>query len=195
MPSWAVLSPGYHYVGVAHGEWYRLLTGAFVHELPTAGALGIFHIVFNMWWLWRLGPLMERQLGRLRFLALYLIAALGSSVCVFLLDPDQLAIGASGAIFGLVGGYYVLSRKLRHDPLGGSGLLMFFVIWMVVSAGIASWQGHLGGLLAGLAVGAAFAYAPRDKGYAFWQGIGAALVLGLLLLAVGWQAMQLTGTV
>ena len=182
---------GYQAVGVAHGEWYRLLTSAFLHLLPSAGILGITHIVFNMMWLWQLGPVIEVQLGRVRYVALYLVAAVGSSVACYVLAPDGYAIGASGAIFGLVGGYWVMSRRLRNDPLGGNGLLVMFVIWMVVSAGFDSWQGHLGGLLAGLVVGADFAFAPRGKARPWVQAAAVLLVCVVLVGLVLWQTSRL----
>jgi membrane associated rhomboid family serine protease len=79
---------GFEAVGVAYGEWYRLITSAFVHLLPTEGGFGILHIVLNMWWLWRLGRPTEEMLGRWRFLALYLLGALGGSVLgYYLIDP------------------------------------------------------------------------------------------------------------
>ncbi|WP_042457812.1 rhomboid family intramembrane serine protease, partial [Streptacidiphilus jiangxiensis] len=178
-------------VGVAHGEWYRLVTSAFLHALPSSGALGITHILFNMIWLWRLGPVMEVQLGRVRYVSLYLAAAVGGSTAVYVLAPDSAAIGASGAIFGLVGGYWVMSRRLRNDPLGGNGLLAIFVLWMVVSAGIDSWQGHLGGLLAGLAVGTGFAFAPRGKARPWVQAGTVVLVLAVLVALVLWETSRL----
>ncbi|MEY9876047.1 membrane associated rhomboid family serine protease [Streptacidiphilus sp. MAP12-33] len=185
-----VLPDGATAVGVAHGEYYRLLTSAFLHALP-AGGIGIFHILFNMIWLWRLGPVMEAQLGRARYVALYLVAALGGSTAVYLLAPDTPTLGASGAIFGLVGGYWVMSRRLRNDPLGGNGLLAMFVLWMVVSAGIDSWQGHLGGLLAGLAVGAGFAFAPRGKVRPWAQAGAVVLVFAVLTALVLWETSRL----
>ncbi|WP_084729826.1 rhomboid family intramembrane serine protease [Streptacidiphilus neutrinimicus] len=182
---------GFHAAGVAHGEWYRLLTSAFLHMLPSQGLLGITHILFNMMWLWRLGPVMEAQLGRARYVALYLVAAVGGSTVAYVLAPDSLAIGASGAIFGLVGGYWVMSRRLRNDPLGGNGLLVMFVIWMVVSAGFDSWQGHLGGLLAGLAVGTGFAFAPRGKARPWVQAGAVVLVCAALVALVLWETSRI----
>jgi membrane associated rhomboid family serine protease len=182
---------GFHAAGVAHGEWYRLLTSAFLHLLPSQGLLGITHILFNMMWLWRLGPVMEAQLGRARYVALYLVAAIGGSTAVYVLAPDSLAIGASGAIFGLVGGYWVMSRRLRNDPLGGNGLLVMFVIWMVISAGFDSWQGHLGGLLAGLAVGTGFAFAPRGKARPWVQAGALVLVCAVMIALVLWETSRI----
>jgi membrane associated rhomboid family serine protease len=105
-------------VGVAHGEWYRLITSAFLHQPPGNGVFGLTHILFNMSSLWVLGQAVEVNLGRVRYLALYLISALGSSVLAYLISPEQPALGASGAIFGLAGAYFMLTRRLHHDPLG-----------------------------------------------------------------------------
>ncbi|MFJ6215306.1 rhomboid family intramembrane serine protease [Streptomyces sp. NPDC092296] len=184
--------PGFQAVGVAHGEWYRLITSTFLHLLPTQGILGITHILFNMYWLWLLGRIMEQQLGRARFVALYLLSALGGSVLVYLLAPTESTVGASGAIFGLAAGYYVTARRLRHDPAAANRLIITFLIWMVISAGMASWQGHLGGLLTGGAVTLAFAFAPRNRRTPV-QAASAVLVLAVLVALVLLKTRQLTG--
>jgi membrane associated rhomboid family serine protease len=152
--------PAYRPIGVLHGEWWRLITSAFLHQLPGNG-FGLTHIAFNMMWLWILGRFLESQLGRLRFLALYLLAAIGGSALVVLVDPHQSAIGASGAGFGLAAAYFVLTRKLHEYPLDRNQLLIGFVLWLVLAAGFTSWEGHLGGLLTGAAVAVGLAYAPR----------------------------------
>ncbi|MFE1321858.1 rhomboid family intramembrane serine protease [Kitasatospora phosalacinea] len=153
----------YHLSGVAHGEWYRLVTSSFVHLEPTAAPIGALHILSNMYWLWMLGRVVENRLGVLRFLALYLLSGLGAAALEYLVSPHDLSLGASGAVFGLVGGYWVLSRRQGYDPLGGSQLMVSFAVWMVLSASFTSWQGHLGGLLTGLAGGAALGYAPKQQ--------------------------------
>ncbi|MFG2822823.1 rhomboid family intramembrane serine protease [Kitasatospora sp. NPDC048365] len=191
------LPPGFDGVGVAQGEWYRLITGAFLHLPLTGGPTAILHILFNMYWLWILGRVVEQQLGAVRYLALYLASALGGSVAVYLLNsPGQSAVGASGAIFGLAGAYFVLSRRLHHDPLGGKQLLITFVIWMVISAGFTSWQGHLGGLLTGLAVGSVFAYAPRRRRdvQGAVQAVGVVALVGLLIVLVAVRTADITAS-
>ncbi|SBT43889.1 rhomboid family intramembrane serine protease [Micromonospora auratinigra] len=155
--------PGLHHVGIAHGEWYRLITSAFLHSLPAQGVLGILHVVFNLYWIWVLGRIVEERLGGARFLAVYLLAALGGSVLGFLVDPYGAAIGASGAVYGLAGCYVVLTRKLHHHPIDPKQVIIPFVIWMVFSAGWTSWEGHLGGLLAGGVAGLGVAYAPARR--------------------------------
>ena len=154
--------PGYDLVGVLHGEWWRLFTGAFLHQLPGNG-FGITHIVFNVMWIATLGVFLERQLGWGRFLALYLISALGSSAFIVIIDPHQGAVGASGAGFGLAAAYFVLTRKVHEHPIDRNRLLFTSVLWLVFAAGITSWQGHLGGLVTGAAVAGVIAYAPRKR--------------------------------
>ncbi|MEV4671701.1 rhomboid family intramembrane serine protease [Actinomadura sp. NPDC049382] len=175
---------GFESVGVAHGEWYRLITSAFVHLPPTKGGFGILHIVFNMWWLWRLGRPTEEMLGRWRFLALYLLSALGGSVLGYLIDPGMNAVGASGAVFGLTAAYWIFMRRLGHRMDEANRLVVLALIWLVVSAGIASWQGHLGGLLAGGAVAIAFAHAPRERRLLVQAGAAAAVFVLLAVLVV-----------
>ena len=157
----AQADPSYVPAGVLHGEWWRLITSAFLHQQPGANGLGLTHIVFNLIWIWILGRFLEAQLGRVRYLAVYLLAAVGGSVLGVLVDPGQPAIGASGAGFGLAAAYFVLTRKLHEFPLDRRQVLITFVLWMVLAAGFTSWEGHLGGLLAGGAAAAGIAYAPR----------------------------------
>ena len=114
-----------------------------------------------MWALWVIGPALERWLGRTRFIALYLLSALGGSVLVYLLTPINVpTLGASGAIFGLFGATLVLSRKLNFDMRWIVGLIVINLVITFVVPSI-SWQGHVGGLLTGAAIGAVYAYAPR----------------------------------
>jgi membrane associated rhomboid family serine protease len=138
---------------VREGEWWRILTSAFFH-------LGPIHIAFNMYVLYVYGPLAERMYGPIEYAAIYLLCAAGGSVLTILVDPVQSAAGASGAIFGLVGLLFVVSRR-HHAVLGrearsvvaGIGsYLVFLLIFTFVVPGI-SWTGHLGGLLVGAALG------------------------------------------
>jgi membrane associated rhomboid family serine protease len=170
--------------GVAVGDWYRLLSSAFLHE-PPGGGFGLAHIAFNMWALIVVGPSLERMLGRLRFLAVYLVSALAGSVLLYILaPPNEPAIGASGAIFGLFGAWFVLSRRLRLDARMIVGLIAVNLVISFLVPGIA-WQDHVGGLIAGAALTAAYAYAPRAH-RALIQvtatvGLVALLVIGVIL--------------
>lgn len=183
--------PGYQLAGIAHGEWYRLVTSTFLHLLPTQGVFGIAHIVFNMWWLWRLGPAVEEVFGRLRFLVLYLLSGVGGGVLLYLIDPTAGGVGASGAIFGLAAAYYVTSRKLNRRSGEARQIMVLFLVWMVVSAAITSWEGHLGGLLTGGAIAVAYAYAPRQQ-RALTHLAATAGMLTLLVMLVALKTSQLT---
>ena len=139
--------------GVAAGEWWRLITSAFLH-------LGILHIAFNMYALWLFGPIIEQLYGQVEYLILYVLCALGGSVLTILAAPNSAAAGASGAIFGLFGLAFVVSRR-RHLMLGpqargilsqAGGLLMLNLIITFAIPGI-SWTGHIGGLLVGALIG------------------------------------------
>ncbi|CAL2062684.1 rhomboid family intramembrane serine protease [Streptomyces murinus] len=183
---------GYVPEGVAHGDWYRLLTGAFLHLTPGEGTFGITHILFNMVALWNIGRVVETQLGRVRYLALYLLSALGGSVLELLLIPESYTVGASGAIFGLGAAYWVMGRRLGHDMREVNRYMAGLLLWLVISAGLTSWQGHLGGLLAGAVVTLAYAYAPRDQRRALVQA-GVCVALLALLVALAWlKAASLT---
>jgi membrane associated rhomboid family serine protease len=183
--------PGYQLAGIAHGEWYRLVTSTFLHLLPTQGVFGIAHIVFNMWWLWRLGPAVEQVLGRLRFLVLYLLSGLGGGVLLYLIAPTASAVGASGAIFGLAAAYYVTNRRLNRLSGDARQVMVMFLVWMVVSAAITSWEGHLGGLLTGGAVAIAYAYAPPRQRVVVHTAASVG-VLTLLVMLVALKTSQLT---
>jgi membrane associated rhomboid family serine protease len=127
-------------------EPWRLLTSAFTH-------VQVFHIFTNLFMLWVLGPPLEQMLGRLRFLILYVLSALGGSVAVWLLSsPVSATLGASGAVLGLVGATLVINRARGLDV---TWILGYVAITAVLSFAIPniSWQGHLGGFVTGAAVG------------------------------------------
>ncbi|MBN0043956.1 rhomboid family intramembrane serine protease [Streptomyces actuosus] len=185
---------GYHAEGLVAGEWDRLLTGSFLHALPTDPPFGPLHILMNMAALWQLGRVVEGQLGRVRHLALYVLSALGGSVLELLAaSPGTQSVGASGAIFGLGAAYYVMARRLGGDLRGVNQFMVFLLAWMVLSAGLTSWQGHLGGLLVGAAVTAAYAYAPRNGRRALVQAAACVTLLALLALCTWAKVAELTG--
>lgn len=166
--------------GVADGEWYRIITSAFVHDLPP----NFTHILFNMLTLWWIGGPLERVLGRSRYVALYLVSALAGSAAVLLLAPHSLTFGASGALYGLFGATAVFVKRLNYDMrpiLILLGLNIFFTFtWPHVS-----WQAHLGGLVGGTAVAIGMFYAPRERRNAVqWGTTAGVLVLSLVLSVV-----------
>jgi membrane associated rhomboid family serine protease len=139
---------------VADGEWWRLITSAFIH-------LGLLHLAFNMYALWLFGPIIEQMYGHLEFAIIYLLCALGGSVLTILVQPESAAAGASGAIFGLFGLGFVVSRR-RHLILGPRArailsqvgtLLVLNLFITFMAADRISWTGHLGGLLVGALLG------------------------------------------
>lgn len=179
----------------AEAQPFRFLTSAFLHSQSF-----FFHILANMYLLWLVGPFLEELLGRARFAALYLASALGGSVAVLVLvsplvdEGGQVAIsgefvtttiGASGAVFGLFGALLVVMRRLQRNV---GQILVFFAINAVFGFVVpnVSWQGHLGGLVVGLALGTAFAFAPRARrGLVSWGAVvGALVVLGAI---VAWK--------
>ncbi len=168
--------------GVADGQWYRLISNTFLHE-PGLSGFGPAHIIFNMWALIFVGPALERLLGRLRFLAVYLVSALGGSVLYYLAGPPNVeALGASGAIFGLFGAWFVVSRRLGLDNRQIITLIVLNLVISFAVPGIA-WQAHIGGLAAGALLTAAYAYAPgnRPQTRALFQ-IGTTVGLVLVLV-------------
>ncbi|HET9565033.1 MAG TPA: rhomboid family intramembrane serine protease [Mycobacterium sp.] len=139
-------------VGVADGEWYRLLTAAFVHEQP-------WHLALNMYALWILGRMLEPVLGRWRFVTLYLLSGLGGAAAS-LLAPGVISYGASGAVFGLMGALFVVLRRFGRDVTAVLVILAINVVFGFVVPGI-DWRAHFGGLITGAVLAFAFAHAPR----------------------------------
>src|SRR6266480_2911633 len=179
-------------VGVAAGEEYRLITSAFLNEPGYAG-FGPAHIIFNMWALVLVGPGLERLLGRLRFLAVYLLSALGGSVLFYVLVPPyQQALGASGAVFGLFGAWFVVSRRMQVDTRAIVILIVINLAFGFLVSGIA-WQDHVGGLITGGLLTAAYAYAPRQH-RALVQAGATVAVVALLVVAVMIRNSQLAAS-
>jgi membrane associated rhomboid family serine protease len=153
--------PSSTHIGVAYGEWYRLVTTMFVHE-------NIPHIAMNMISLWIIGVPVESRLGRLRFLLTYFVCGIvGSAVSYLFMAPRGQSLGASGAIFGLLGVLAVLAYRER---LNMQPIITTIVLNLVFSFAIPDidWHAHVGGLGAGLLLGGAFAYAPRPSAVATW---------------------------
>lgn len=162
--------------GVADGAVWQLLTNAFTH-------VEVLHIGMNMLALWFLGPSLEAALGRVRFLAVYLLSALAGSLGVlWLASPDTTTLGASGAVFGLIGALLVLAHKVRGDVRTVLIWLGINVVYTFIGPGSISWQGHLGGLLGGLATAVILVYAPKPNRPR--TQLLALIGLGLVLLAL-----------
>jgi len=170
-------------IGVDGGAYWRLITSVFLH-------VSVIHILFNMYALTIFGPMLEGALGRLRFVALYLVSGLAGSVMVYwLTEPYVPTLGASGAVYGLFGAAFAVFAR-RGLQLQGLFVMMAINLVITFSVERISWQGHLGGLLAGLFLGWALAYAPR-KNRALVQGLAFAGVLVLLVVATAVRSAQL----
>lgn len=171
---------------VADGEVWRLVTSGFLHA-------GIIHIAFNMYLLWVLGNMLEPALGTPRFGALYATALLWGSFGALLVEPNALTVGASGAIFGILGAAFVLERQRTYVFGGGAlSIIVLNVVFTFAVPGI-SIGGHLGGLIGG-AVGM-LALSRFGRGHAVYGkpglvGVAGLVGIGVLSLAVAFWASQ-----
>jgi membrane associated rhomboid family serine protease len=162
-------------VQVAHGEWWRLFTSAFLHY-------GIFHIGFNMYALYVIGPPLEAALGRLRYATLYVLAGVGGALLSVALGPiGEQAAGASGAIFGVFGAFYVVAR---HRKIQTNGIVITIVVNLIFTFAISNidWRAHVGGLITGGLIAAIYAFAPGARRN---QLQAAGVVLLMVVMAAG----------
>jgi len=172
--------------GVVDGAYWQVVTSMFSHVAP-------LHIGFNMLALWVLGPQLELAVGRARFLALYFVSGLAGSATVLWLGPEFTfggTLGASGAIFGLMGALAVVALKVGGDV---RGILTWIGINFFLTFAIAhiSWQGHVGGFVAGTAIGAVLVYAPRGPSRTPFQVAGTAAIALVVLAAIAARVLAL----
>jgi membrane associated rhomboid family serine protease len=171
---------------VDRGDWWRLITAAFLHYGP-------IHLAFNMLALWWFGSAVEQVLGRGRYLLLYLVSGLAGSAGALLASPNALTVGASGAIFGILGAAIVLERQQTY-VLGGSALTLLIVnIAFTFAVPGTSIGGHLGGLAGGALC--ILALSRFGKGSVAYSRIDAAsvvslVVIGLLSVAVAYWKVR-----
>ena len=165
--------------GVADGAWWQLMTSVFTH-------VEIWHVAMNMFALFIFGPALEGIIGRVRFLAVYVVSGLSSSVLVLFLSSQYgSTVGASGALFGLLGALLVLARKARLNSQWLVQNLVVAVVITVVGWRLISWQGHLGGFLGGVVAAAIIAYAPKaQRNVVQWAGLALVTVVLLALAFV-----------
>ena len=166
---------------LAMSEPWRMLSAGFVHDWT-----GPIHILFNSYAIWIFGRQLEPMLGPLRFLVLYLTSIVGGSVAVlWLSDPVVPVVGASGALFGLMAAFFVIIRATGGNASQLFGLIAInFALGFFVS-GI-SWEGHLGGMVAGFLI--AFVYAKtRRPNQLFLQLVGIGLVLVAIVGLTMWR--------
>jgi membrane associated rhomboid family serine protease len=178
---WALYGPA-----VANGDWWRLITCTFLHA-------NLIHIGFNMYFLWFVGGAVESALGRGRFLLVYFVSGLAGSAGALLVNPTEVTVGASGAIFGMLGAALVLERQ-RNYVLGGQAFALI-AINLVLSFAIShvSWGGHIGGLIGGVLC--TLVLSRFGRGHAAYSrlglwGIAGVLGVGLLSIAVAYLRVR-----
>jgi membrane associated rhomboid family serine protease len=174
-------------VGVGDGEWWRLITSAFLHG-------SIIHLGLNMLMLWWIGAPIEAAIGRGRFLMLYLVSGLaGAAGALLLSDPNQITVGASGAIFGLLGAALVFERQ-RNYILGGSALSII-ILNLVLTFAVPniSIGGHVGGLVGGALCGLALSRGGRTHviyGRPGLLGIAGVVAVGVLSVILSYVRVE-----
>jgi membrane associated rhomboid family serine protease len=161
---------------VADGEWYRLVTSGFLH-------VNLIHVGFNMLMLWWFGGPLEALLGRGRFLVVYFLSLVAGSAGALLLSPDVFTVGASGAVFGILGAGFILER--RGIAVFGGAALGVIVLNLALSLFLSniSLGGHLGGLAGGML--AVLALMHFSRGHPAYSRIDAVTVLGLAAILAG----------
>jgi membrane associated rhomboid family serine protease len=171
---WALYGPY-----VARGDWWRLVTSMFLHGF-------ILHIVFNMVALWYIGGPVEQYLGRLRFVLLYFVSGLAGSAGALVTSPHGVTVGASGAIFGVLGAMLILEWNMT-GRFGGAAASMIAINLVFNFAyngagGNISIGGHVGGLIGGILV--TLAYANFGRGHAAYGKVGPRSIVGVVAVAV-----------
>jgi membrane associated rhomboid family serine protease len=174
-----------HLIGVAEGQYWRLITAAFLHYGP-------FHLLMNMLALWWFGSLLEQRIGSGKFLLLYLVSGLAGSAGALIASPLDPTVGASGAIFGILGAGLVLERQ-RDYVFGGSALGIIVInLVLTISIPNISIGAHIGGLIGGAACALAmtrFGRVGAAYGRPGLAGIAAMIVVGIASIAVAyWKA-------
>ena len=175
---WALIGEGFSraegLVGVTHGEWYRLVSGGFLHA-------NLMHLGFNMFALWILGRQLEPALGRAAFGAVYGASLLAGSLGVMVAEPDALTVGASGAVFGMFGYALVAQYARGINPMdtGLGGIILINLVFTFAIPGI-SIGGHVGGLIGGAAAGFLFDIVRPRLGLPAWAGTLLVVALGVL---------------
>jgi rhomboid protease GluP len=168
---------------VADGEWWRIFTPVLLHA-------SLVHIMFNMWALWILGPQIERGVGTLPFIGLYMAAAGVGGVFVFYTgSPGDVAVGASGAIFGLFGVWFNWALR-RRNTMHGQAILRQIGFLLLINAAIPfivpgiAWEAHLGGLIAGFVIGEVWSRisGPRTNSLRAMVAFGVAVLAAIAVI-------------
>jgi membrane associated rhomboid family serine protease len=167
---WALFGPL-----VGHGDWWRLITAAFLHA-------SVLHIGLNMYVLWIIGGPVEEYLGRGRFLALYFVSGLAGSAGALVVTPLAVTVGASGAIFGILGALLIIEWQTTGRLAGNA------MTWIVINLALSfvisniSIGGHVGGLIGGILV--TLAFANWGRGHAAFGRVGVLGIVGIVAVAV-----------
>lgn len=189
-----IVPPNHQLVGIAAGQDWRLLTSMWLHA-------GILHLAFNAYALWIFGQLVEEELGRWRFLLIYLLTGLcaGAASYAFSPNPTIAGVGASGAVFGVFGAFVAYNWRRRHTALAQARLrsaIMILILNAVIglgAGGAIDWRAHVGGFIAGIAAGFAaegFGRRPNDRA-AFV--LGCVVVAAITVALVVWRTGQIRG--
>jgi membrane associated rhomboid family serine protease len=163
---------------VADGEWWRIITGGFLHA-------GILHIAFNMFALYILGTLLEPAIGTPRFLGVYFVSLLAGSLGALIVTPDAPTVGASGAIFGLMSAAFIIARHRGIEQVAGQ-IGVYILLNLLFTFGVSgiSVGGHIGGLIGGGLAALVVAYGERRGGGAPLEAAGM-LILGVIAFGAG----------
>jgi len=170
--------------GLAHGEWWRLFTAMFLHA-------GMVHIAFNMFALWVLGSWVEQAIGAFRFVLVYISAGLAGSTGAILVTPNSPTVGASGAIFGIMGALLILEYMATGSLAGQAMTLIVINLALSVAIPNISLGGHVGGLIGGI-VGT---FALATTRYRRQRWLGPVLVVAVGVISVAIAVARARGTI
>jgi membrane associated rhomboid family serine protease len=161
---------------VANGDYWRIVTSGFLHA-------GLLHIFFNMYLLYLLGNMLEPAIGSVRFALVYFVSLFAGALGALIVSPDALTVGASGAVFGLMGAAAVelSARGINPMETGIGGLIIFNLLFSFVFSGI-SIGGHIGGLIGGALTGFLFLQADQRR-IPRQASLGLTIALGALVFA------------
>jgi len=176
---------GNEFIGLAAGEWWRLVTAGFIHA-------GLFHLGTNMLLLWWFGAPLEQGLGRARYLGIYSVSLLAGSAGAILLSPQSPTVGASGAVFGLFGAAFVLERQAGVTRGPAFTIIVLNLLLSFLIPGI-SIGGHIGGLVGGALAMLAltrFGQAHAVYGRPGLVGIAGVVAVGVASLVIAWVQVQ-----
>ncbi len=188
----AQLSADSPVIGIATGQTWRLFTAMFLHA-------GLLHLAFNAYALWIFGTVVEQELGRVRFATVYLLTGLAASAASYAFMPGvtTVAVGASGAVFGVFGALVACNWKRRHTALGAARLRSALFILLInafigfSSGGAIDWRAHAGGFVAGLLMGFAAEGYGRPSVRRFTFALGSLAVIGVTVALVLWRTAEI----